>query len=175
METTNNNISYYATHFFNKLSNHLDTKLYFYGSVQRKDYFPEESDIDVAIFSDNISSTINKLQDFLQIKKENFKKFVWKLYITDKIVNGIKYIHIDEENDLKCEFCIYDEKFKNDLLIEYKDKINLPFYSIIMLKILKMIYYKFKLISLEWYRYFKRRIITYLSGKHFDNNFILLD
>ena len=111
----------------------------------------------------------------MQIKKEDFKKFVWKLYITDTIVNGTKYAYIDEENNFKCEFCIYDEKFKNDLLIEYKDKINLPFYSILLLKILKIIHYKLKLITNEWYRYFKRRVITYLSGKHFDNNFILLD
>ena len=79
METTKNKLSPYASDFFNKLSNYLDTKLYFYGSIQRDDYFTNDSDLDVAIFTDNISSMKSKLSNFLQNDKKLFEKFILRL------------------------------------------------------------------------------------------------
>ena len=67
METTKNKMPEYNNIFFEKLKNYLDTKLYFFGSVQRPDYFQKGSDIDVAIFTDNIKSTVTKLQSFLNV------------------------------------------------------------------------------------------------------------
>jgi predicted nucleotidyltransferase len=61
METTRNNLTPYSKHFFDSLSNYLDTKLYFFGSIQRRDYFPNSSDIDVDIFTDNEPGTILKI------------------------------------------------------------------------------------------------------------------
>ena len=52
METTKNKLSPETKQFFDKLSSYLDTKLYFYGSVQRDDYFDGKSDIDVDILED---------------------------------------------------------------------------------------------------------------------------
>jgi predicted nucleotidyltransferase len=69
METTKNKMNPFAEKFFKKLSDYLDTKIYFYGSIQRNDYFPNSSDIDADIFTDNESSIINKLQNFLGVKK----------------------------------------------------------------------------------------------------------
>ena len=69
METTKNKMSHFAEKFFHKLKNYLDTKLYYYGSIQRNDYFPNSSDIDVDIFTDNEQSTITKLQNFLHPMK----------------------------------------------------------------------------------------------------------
>jgi predicted nucleotidyltransferase len=69
METTKNKLSPYATTFFNKLGNYLDTKLYFYGSIQRDDYFTNDSDLDVAIFTDNTSSMLSKMINYFNIKK----------------------------------------------------------------------------------------------------------
>ena len=70
METTTNNLSPYESIFFNKLSNYLDTKLLFFGSIQRYDYFPGVSDIDVDIFTDNVSRTISQIQNYLHINKK---------------------------------------------------------------------------------------------------------
>ena len=53
METTKNELPYKLKRFFYKLENDLDTKLYFYGSIQRNDYVAGKSDIDVSIFTDN--------------------------------------------------------------------------------------------------------------------------
>ena len=47
--------------------------------MQRDDYFPQSSDIDVAIFTDNINNIILKLQSFLNVNHKDFKQFVWKL------------------------------------------------------------------------------------------------
>ena len=69
METTNNKLTSEQMKFFKKLSNYLDTKLYYYGSIQRKDYFPGTSDIDVCIFTDNNTETKYKLISFLGLKK----------------------------------------------------------------------------------------------------------
>ena len=67
METIRNKISPRTQHFFNRLSQYLDTKLYYFGSVQRADYFPQASDIDVDIFTDNPEATMIKMQHFLQL------------------------------------------------------------------------------------------------------------
>ena len=70
MENTKNKLPENVNVFFNKLSDYLDTKLLFYGSVQRGDYFPGSSDIDVDIFTDNVNSTVTKMQHFLYTKKK---------------------------------------------------------------------------------------------------------
>ena len=60
METTKNIMPEYNRIFFEKLKNYLDMKIYFFGSIQRDDYFPKNSDIDVALFTHNIKSTITQ-------------------------------------------------------------------------------------------------------------------
>ena len=114
METTKNKLSPYETIFFNKLSNYLDTKLYFFGSIQRYDYFPGISDIDVDIFTDNVSRTISQIQNYLRIDKNSTTKFIYKVDKKNseyKIINGHKIEYEDPENSLSVEFSIYDEKF----------------------------------------------------------------
>ena len=73
METTKNKLPVFAEHFFKKLGDYLDTKIYYYGSIQRSDYFPDSSDIDVDIFTENENSTITKLQHFLKIDRNVIK------------------------------------------------------------------------------------------------------
>jgi len=174
METTKNKLSPYANDFFYKLSDYLNTKLYYYGSIQRDDYFNNDSDLDIAIFTENISSTLTKISHFLKIKKTEFKKFVWNLNLTKNIVTGYKYMYEEPENNLKAEFAIYDEKYKDDLLLEYNDKIQIPFYATFLLIFIKLFYYKLNLMSREWYSYFKKIIITTLCGKPRDN-FVITD
>ena len=52
METTRNELSKNEKKFFEELSNYLETPILFFGSIQRSDYFPGKSDIDVDIFTD---------------------------------------------------------------------------------------------------------------------------
>jgi len=162
MEYTKNEMPPYAKQFFYKLGNYLDTKIYYYGSIQRNDYFPNSSDIDVDIFTDNESSTISKLHNFLGVKSYQFKKFVYKLHKTNKIVNGKKVIYQDPENNFHTEISIYDEKYKTEILAEHNSKMILPFYVSILLIILKYLYYNLQILSKDNYKYYKRIIINYM-------------
>jgi len=174
METTKNNLSPYISQFFHRLSKYLDKKLLFFGSVQRYDYFPGKSDIDVSIYTDNIPSTISKMQHFLKVSKSDFKRFIWKLNKTGELLHGYKIIYKEPENNFVSEFSIYDEKYKNDTLAEYNSKIILPFYASVLLIILKFLYYKLNLIPGKTYTYTKRKILSVLIGLP-DDEFVVLD
>jgi hypothetical protein len=174
METTKNKLTPFAENFFNKLSNYLETKVYYYGSIQRYDYFPMSSDIDVDIFTDNEVSTIYKLQSFLGIKKYEFKKFIYRLHKSNIIVNGYKVKYIDESQHFSTEISIYNNKFKEYVLDEHNSKTILPFYVSIMLIILKTLYYNMYIIPEPLYKFFKNIIMNYMV-EGVDVEFITVD
>jgi len=160
METTKNKLPDDINAFFNKLSKYLDTKLMFYGSVQRSDYFPGSSDIDVDIFTDNVDSTIAKLQHFLNFKKKKIKRVVWRLSTTGKMVYGYKVTYKNPDINLAAEFAIYDNKYKKQVLEMHLKKTIVPFYISIILYIIKKLYYDLHVINLDWYRYFKMKALS---------------
>jgi hypothetical protein len=173
METTVNKMSDYATTFFNNLSNYLDTKIYYYGSVQRIDYFPNSSDIDADIFTDNEESTIIKLQNFLGVKKYEFKKFIYKLHKTNILVHGHKVKYTDKENNFFTEISIYNEKNKKNVLFEHNSKIELPLYISVTLIILKTLYYNLGLLPKSVFLNIKKFLMNYMIEGE-DVEFILL-
>lgn len=162
METTKHEMNPYAKQFFNKLGIYLDTQIYYFGSIQRLDYFPDKSDIDVDLFTDNESSIIMKLQSFLNIEKYHFKKFVYKLHKTNKFVDGYKVKYEEPNKNFFTEISIYNEKYKDDVLLEHNYKSILPFYVTFFLIILKLFYYKLQIISEDTYTYFKKIIMNYM-------------
>ena len=162
METTKNELDPYSKHFFMKLGNYLDTQIYYFGSIQRDDFFPGKSDIDVDIFTYNIQSTITQLQNFLDVERSKFKKFVYKLHKTKKMVHGYKVKYEDEANHFVTEISIYQEKDKAEVLIEHNAKSILPFYVCWMLIILKCFYYRLGLLPDTVYRWCKRLLMNYM-------------
>ena len=174
METTKNKLTPFAENFFNKLSNYLETKVYYYGSIQRYDYFPMSSDIDVDIFTDNEASTIYKLQSFLGKKKYEFKKFIYRLHKSNIIVSGYKVNYADETEHFSTEISIYNNKFKESVLDEHNSKTILPFYVSIMLIILKTLYYNMYIIPEPLYKFFKTIIMNYMV-EGVDVEFITVD
>jgi len=162
METTKNEMDACSKKFFFKLGNYLDTQIYYFGSIQRDDYFPGKSDIDIDIFTDNTQSTIIKLQNFLGIEKYKFKRFVYKLHKTKKMVYGHKVKYEDRFNNFFTEISIYDEKDKEAVLIEHNSKAILPFYVTWFLIILKIFYYKLGILSEETYSYLKKIIMNFM-------------
>ena len=100
METTKNKLSSYEKNFFDKLRNYIDKPIYFYGSIQRDDYFSQKSDIDIDIFSDNEISTLHMVQNFLNLGKNEFKKSVYKMDKTNKVIPGYKGKYIDLKHNL---------------------------------------------------------------------------
>lgn len=183
METTKNNLSPYESIFFKKLSIYLDTKIYFFGSIQRYDYFPGISDIDVDIFTDNVSRTISQIQNYLNINKKTTSKFIYKINKENKgdknnskytIISGYKIKYKDPEHPLNIEFSIYDEKFKELVLYEHTRKSSLPFFVTFFLVIVKYLYYVFSIIPKFIYKFFKNFLMnTCIDGK--DAEFVVVD
>ena len=174
METTKNTLSYYASNFFTKLSNYLDTPMYYFGSIQRNDYFPKSSDIDVDIFTDNENSTMIQMQYFLGIEKYKFKKFVYRLEKSKRMVHGFKVSYKEKENSLFAEFSIYNKKFKEDVLEEHRRKIILPFYISVFLVLLKYLYYDFGILSKFIYFKIKKFLMNFcIDGKN--TEFVVVD
>jgi len=175
METTKNRLPEKVTNFFNNLSDVLDTKLLFFGSVQRNDYFPGNSDIDVDVFTDNDKSTIVKMQHYLHLSKAEFKRFVWRLNDKDKtLAIGHKVMYRSPDGSFSAEFSIYNQKFKHLILEEHLKKTILPFYASWMLIVLKFLYYKLNLIEKETFGYLKKNIMSFMIGLP-DDQFVVLD
>jgi hypothetical protein len=174
METTKNKLTPNEIDFFNKLKNYIDKPIYFYGSIQRDDYFPQMSDIDVDIFSDNEISTINALQNYLNLNKGDFKKSIYKMNKTNTVIPGYKSKYIDEVNKLTVELAVYNEKYKNEILVEHQSKFNLPFYITIILMFLKVLHYNLGILPIYYYSKYKK----FLTNACYDNNnseFVVLD
>jgi predicted nucleotidyltransferase len=168
METTKKKLTPYAEEFFHNLSTYLNTKIYYYGSVQRDDYFPKSSDIDVGIFTINDSSTITQLQNILGVEKSEFKKFIYNLSKTKKVVHGKKLKYEDPSNELSVEISIFAEKDKEDILKEQQSIQILPFYVSGLLIVLKFLYYNLGILSKHTFKYLKRKIMQYLiEGQEF--------
>jgi predicted nucleotidyltransferase len=159
--------------FFNELRRYLDTKIYYFGSIQRNDFFPGSSDIDVDIFTDNEQSTIVKMQHFLQVKKKDFKKIVWRLNVNNRVAQGHKIMYKNPELGVSVEISIYNEIYKEGILKEHKNKIILPFYASWMLIVLKYVYYNLKWMEKKTFAYWKKKILTLGIGLP-DDEFIVL-
>ena len=172
METihANNKLSEHASSFFNRLRDYLETPVYFYGSILRTDYIHGKSDIDVDIFTDNESSTISQLSAFLHIPKRKFKRIITTMpnpsesNLESKLIYGHKVGYYDEENSLKVEFAIYNEKYKREILATHLSKSVLPTHASLLLWILKILFYHLQFISLDTYRFLKHTTLSVLIG-----------
>ena len=162
METTKNKLPENTKLFFNKLSEYLDTKLLYFGSIQRSDYIDGKSDIDIDIFTDNESSMITKMQHFLHVNKADFQKFIWSL--DNKHAYGYKLKYENTEEKIKAEFSIYNEKFKDIVLEEHSRVFIIPLYISILLYFIKLLYYQIGILPGKIYVYFKRKLLNDCMG-----------
>lgn len=159
MEDIKDKLGDYKYNYFKNLQTYLDTNLYFYGSIKRYDYFQNASDVDITVISDNINSTLTKLQNYLDIKRTDIKKIYQKFYIRSKtIVVGYKIKYEDKKHNFSFDILIYDEKYRKTVLENLNDINNLPEYMIVILIIIKMLYYSLGIISKDIYVYLKNSI-----------------
>jgi hypothetical protein len=168
MEDIKERLGEYKYNYFSDLQRHLDTELYFYGSIKRPDYFSNASDVDITIITDNINSLLLKAQIHLKIKKKDIKKIYQKFYENSNIVIGYKIKYEDKDNNLFYDLLIYDEKYRKMVLHNINDINNLPTYLIIILVVLKTIYYSLGIISKEMYLYCKNSLFYMYFNKKFD-------
>jgi predicted nucleotidyltransferase len=172
METTKNDLPQNVKDFFYKLSDYLDTKLLYFGSIQRADYVPGKSDIDIDIFTENEYSTINKMQHFLHVNRNEFKRFIWVIH--EIPTYGFKLKYKNEEKEIYAEFSIYNDRYKELILSQHKNKIVLPFFISILLTTLKTFYYKIPLFPQKMYLYLKRLLLNQGLGED-DPTFVVFD
>ena len=175
MDDIKDRLGNYKYSFFKNLQNYLNTELIFYGSIKRYDFFPKSSDVDIAIITDNVTSLMSKLKNFLHIKnydvKKIFQKFTEK---SSEIITGYKIKYKDETNNLIFDILIYDEKYRHVITQNLNDINNLPFFMIVLLCILKFFYYNLCLIPTSiflyiknslFYMYFNKSINIYSKNK----------
>lgn len=159
MEDIKDRLGDYRYNYFSNLQKYLDTELYFYGSIKRSDYFQKGSDIDITVITDNVHSTLSKLQNYLNIKKTEIKKIYQKFYIRSKsIVVGYKIKYEDKERNFSFDILIYDEKYRKSVIENLNDINNLPGYMVVILIIIKILYYSLGIISKDIYLYLKNAI-----------------
>ena len=157
MEDIKDRLGEYKYNFFTKLQNYLDTDLHFYGSIKRADYIANSSDVDILIITDNVKSMLSKIQSYLNVNKDNTQKIFQQYNANDTgIITGYKIKY--NENDIEFDLLIYDDKFRNAVLQNINDINNLPLYMIIILYILKILYYKLHFISKKIYNNLKCNI-----------------
>lgn len=172
METTKNDLLPNVKNFFYKLSDYLDTKMLYFGSVQRTDYVAGKSDIDVDIFTENEHSIMSKMQHFLGVSKKEFKSVVWLIGNTP--VYGYKVKYKNPEKQIVAEFSIYNEKFRDTVIKEHQRKFVLPIYITVLLYIIKLFYYTIPLLSHKLYGKWKRFLLSRGIGEDLDK-FMVLD
>ena len=156
METINKEIPDKLKRFFDEMKRYIKTPIYFYGSIQRADYFMNSSDIDISIFAINIESMVAKLKHFLLSENIREKKIMWRVK-SGLILKGKKLVYKNREHSLRIEINIYNEKDKGIVLSENRRKI--PFYTSCMLIILKVFYYKLNFIDRDLFRNIKALLL----------------
>ena len=167
MEYTKNKLPIKTQEYLNKMKEYLDTKLYFYGSVQRLDFFSNHSDIDICIFTDNTQTMINKLASFLHINKKQIKKIFLNIKNNSNkydIIYCYKVFYKNPKKKLILEITICNEKYKKQMFNNYIKGFNLPSYIIFILFMLKFIYYYLHIISFDYYNKYKNIIINFGKG-----------
>jgi len=173
-------------HFLKEMSNYLGVPIYIFGSLFRFDYFPNKSDIDISIFSDNVENTVHRLVDFLGIssskikifkiksvnKKTHKTKIIWgfktnyRLDVEDYSYNNRKWhdlLYYPKRNK-RFEIMVYSNKYTNYINNINKGHFRLPFLCTFVIFFLKSCYYYF-FFSEIIYKNIKREILE-LSKTH---------
>jgi hypothetical protein len=170
METTRNQLPSPVQQYIHRLSHQLQLQPYYYGSVQRLDYFPGLSDVDIAYFTDNVSSSLSTLSYALDVKVSDIKGFL-TLLSSDKtgkkqMIRGHKIGVFEPETNVYIEISLFQEKDK-DIVLEYKNKdIHLPLYIVYTFMILKCISYYTIFLPLPVFNQIKNQILNQYHGNH---------
>jgi len=170
MEQIKHKISEKNYYFLKKIQDYIDCEFIFFGSITRFDFLKNYSDIDIAIISDNIENTIVKIRQILDIPK--IRKIYQKLPRTSSLVHGYKVNYDDIDNNLSLEIVLYDKKYKPLIMNNVNNNNNIPFYITYVLYILKLLYYKFNILSDDTLKYFKNILIGNYLGQELPNAII---
>ena len=147
------------------MKEYLETDFLFYGSIKRIDYLENNSDIDIAILTDNPASMLAKIKNFLNIKNTRIKKIYQTFNNQPLLVNGYKFTYNDDNNNWSFDVVIYDEIYRDMIIKDIYYINNLPIYVTILLYILKFLYYRLHLISSSVFWDTKNKIFSLALSK----------
>lgn len=170
METTRNPLTSAQSSFLHRLQNFLDTPIYFFGSIQRFDYIPGYSDIDALVFTDNFSEMKYKLTSFFGKQSTDFKRIV--KHMGNHLFVGHKIFYKDLQNAILVEVTVFANKDKeNYLKIQKELKDSVPIGVMVIMYIIKVLYYRLEIISQTSYKQAK----AFFFNKHSDKEFVSID
>ena len=165
MDDIKNRLTDYKYNFLLNMKEYLDTDFMFYGSIKRLDYIENNSDIDIAILTDNPSSMLAKIKNYLNIKNTKIRKIYQTFNNTSSLINGYKFTYNDNENNWGFDVVIYDEIYRDIIIKDIYYINNLSFLITITLYILKVLYYKLHLISKTTFLETKTKIFSLVLHK----------
>jgi len=166
MDEIKDRLGDYKYNFFTNLQNYIDSELLFFGSIKRFDFFPNSSDIDIIIITDNVDEMIKKVRDYLQLNKTEIKKIYQRFSKNSGgVITGYKIKYNDPTNDCAFDLLIYDEKYREVVTQNINDINNMAPYMVAVLYIIKYVYYRLGLITNSMYLYLKNALFhMYFTG-----------
>ena len=168
MEKYKDKLNDYKYNFLVDLQNHLNQEFIFYGSINRMDYFKNNSDIDIAIITDNTHSVLFKIQHYLNIDKTNIKKIYQQFNKKNtNIVRGYKIKYKDVENNFRFDMNVYDEKYRTFVLDNIYKHNTMPIVLSALLCILKFLFYKLYLFPKSFFMQIKNAIFYFQYNNTF--------
>jgi len=171
MDEIKDRLGDYKYNFFTTLQNYIDSELLFFGSIKRFDFFPNSSDIDIIIITDNVDETIKRVRDYLQLNKTEIKKIYQRFSNNSvRLITGYKIKYTDPSNDCTFDLLIYDEKYREVVTQNINDINDIAVYMVIILYIVKYAYYRLSLMTNSMYLYLKNSLFhMYFNGTLFYN------
>ena len=168
MEKYKDRLDDYKYNFLLDLQNHLNQDFIFFGSINRLDYFKNNSDIDIAIITENTHSVLFKIQHYLNVDKTNIKKIYQQFNKkTTNIVRGYKIKYKDVENNFKFDLVVYDEKYRPFVLDNIYKHNTMPIVLSALLCILKFLVNKLYLFPKSFFMQIKNAIFYFQYNNTF--------
>lgn len=146
METTKNPLTDEQHRFFSSVAPYIGLPFYYFGSIQRADYIPSVSDIDVDIFSPQPEKIARRLAHLLNGPYVSIKRVWWKFDGNE--INGYKVKYKRPAIDgivsekLKVEFSVYEEEVKHLVLKKHREQIFISPYISALLFFMKWAFKK---------------------------------
>ena len=161
MEDIKNKMPMHQRQFFTNLEKYLDAPLYYFGSIQRYDYSPDNSDVDAILFTNNESSSISQLQNWFQVSKNDFKRVAHFLPSLKRIVYGYKLKY--KTPNTSADLLIYNKTDEEIIKRDDKRKIDMPLFIVTIMVILKTLYHQVGILPKHWYEYLKRTLMDIMD------------
>lgn len=148
---------------FLNLQKTINTPIYFIGSIIRYDYFKGNSDLDIEVFSNNISNTFYKIIHFFN--QMQYEPLIFIFTCDNDIISGYKgtFYYYAEKKLNRVDLMLYKKDCKPLLMKHRIIDTQLPIYSIIFLTILKICYYNLHLFSSTIYTRMKRKHMLFID------------